>query len=265
MVEPSDLAYRTDLLAIARRAQETIRAELTAYFEGRSDARTDGISDDLKALFARIRIKTSERVKVSAPIVARRFVRDTEEANRAAMNAQFKSMIKVDPFLSSAGLEKTMRSRARANVELIESIPAELVDQVEAVVVPRVVSGIRVEEIMKRVAERFDVSDSRAQLIARDQVGKFNGQLARERQESLGITEYVWSTSKDSRVRADHAELEGTVQQYADPPIVDQRDGRRANPGEDFQCRCQPLPSVSSLLDSLGVSAGIDDLTDEIT
>lgn len=250
MREPSDLSYRSDLLDITHDVQAVIRVQLEPWLR----MHLDSADSELMALFLRLRIKTSEMVAKRAPVVARRFVRSTAEANRQAMNQQYRSVIKVDPFQSNKGLEEAMLTRAHTNIELIESIPEELLADVEDVVVPRVTAGVRVEEIMQQVQERFGVSDSRAQLIARDQVGKFNGQLARERQEDLGVKTYVWSTSKDSRVRADHAELEGQTFSYDDPPIVDIRTGRRANPGEDYQCRCQPLASVSAVLDALGIS-----------
>jgi len=128
---------------------------------------------------------------------------------------------------------------------------------------PAVSTGLRVEELMRQVRERFDVSDSRAQLIARDQVGKFNGELARVRAQSLGVETYVWSTSKDQRVRSDHSELEGTVQRYASPPVVDVKTGRTGNPGDDYQCRCQALPQVSALLDALEIPDEIDVVEDD--
>ena len=261
MREPSDLAYRSDLLDVARMTQKTIRDALARWLRARQDS-SEG--DELKALFRRIRLKTSEAVAAVAPGIARRFVRDTAEANRGAMNAQYARVIKVEPFGSNKGLERAMRTRVRTNVELITSIPEQLLDEVEAVVSPAVETGLRVEEILQQLQERFGVSDSRAQLIARDQVGKFNGQLARERQEALGISEYVWSTSKDQRVRPDHSELEGKAFSYDAPPIVDQRTGRTANPGEDYQCRCQALPRVEALLDSLGISDSPDLTNDDV-
>lgn len=261
MCEPSDLAYRSDLLDVARAAQKTIRARLERWLRGRTDANE---KDELAALFRRIRLKTSEAAAAVAPGIARRFVKDTAEANRGAMNAQYAQVIKVEPFVSNRGLGRAMRSRVRTNVELITSIPEQLLDEVEAVVSPAVEIGLRVEDILRQVQERFGVSDSRAQLIARDQVGKFNGQLARARQEALGISEYVWSTSKDQRVRPDHVELEGKAFSYDAPPIVDHRTGRTANPGEDFQCRCQALPRVEALLDNLGISDSPDTTIDNV-
>lgn len=265
MRAPSDLAYRADVLKLLKRVQQIILAELEPWVREntRSDARTDSKEDELRLLFERARVKTSEYVSRAAPVVAGRFVKVGAETNRAAMNAQFRSVIKIDPFISNKGLETSMRARLATNVELINSLPSKLVEQVESVVGPRVFSGVRVEETMKAIQERFDVSASRAQLIARDQTNKFNAQLTQERHEDLGIDSYVWSTSNDERVRDDHIVLDGETFSYDNPPVVDSRSGATANPGEDYQCRCEALPRVDAVLDALGVPDVADVGADE--
>ena len=62
------------------------------------------------------------------------------------------------------------------------------------------------------------------------------------RYEEVGIDNYIWSTSHDSRVRHDHRELQGKVFSFSNPPITDKATGARNNPGEDFGCRCVAIP-----------------------
>lgn len=102
--------------------------------------------------------------------------------------------------------------------------------------------GVRVEAVKKRLQERFEIEERRAQLIARDQTLKLAGQLQEARQTQAGIKRYVWTTSDDERVRPDHAALDGTIQEWDNPPVVDKRTGRRAHPGGDYQCRCTADP-----------------------
>ena len=100
--------------------------------------------------------------------------------------------------------------------------------------------GTRVEVLARRIAERFGVSNSRAELIARDQVLKLNGQITSQRQQSAGVTHYRWSTSQDERVRDTHRELDTLIFPWASPPEV--APGRHEHPGGDFQCRCVAIP-----------------------
>jgi SPP1 gp7 family putative phage head morphogenesis protein len=120
-------------------------------------------------------------------------------------------------------------------------------------------AGERVEGLRDKLQERFAVSQSKADLIARDQVLKLNGQVTRERQKASGITEYIWTTARDERVRGnpnglypnsshDHYSLDGTRQRWDAPPQVAD-DGTTAHPGEDYQCRCVAAPVLSFLDD----------------
>lgn len=95
--------------------------------------------------------------------------------------------------------------------------------------------GDRWEGLRDALLERGGVSESRAELIARDQTLKLNGAIAKTYQEESGLTHYVWSTSLDERVRKEHKALEGKVIAWHTPPEV-------GHPGQDYQCRCVALP-----------------------
>lgn len=113
---------------------------------------------------------------------------------------------------------------------------------VEKVLAQPLDQGVSVSEIRKELQREVGISKRRAQLIARDQTLKLQAQLTEARQKQVGIRRYVWTTSNDERVREDHAALDGQVIEWASPPIVDRRTGRRAHAGEDFQCRCTADP-----------------------
>jgi SPP1 gp7 family putative phage head morphogenesis protein len=89
---------------------------------------------------------------------------------------------------------------------------------------------------------KYQEAKRHAQFIARDQTAKLNADITRKQQEDAGVSEYLWRTQDDSYVRESHRHLNNKRFKYTDPPIVDDKTGRRANPGEDFQCRCVPLP-----------------------
>lgn len=122
------------------------------------------------------------------------------------------------------------------NVNLITGAAQDFRDQVKAVLDDPNSWGTTVEELSSKIQERADVSDSRARLIARDQTSKMNGQINQHRQTHAGITSYIWSTSRDERVRETHATKEGQTFDWNAPPAD------TGHPGEDIQCRCVPLP-----------------------
>lgn len=175
----------------------------------------------------------------------RRFGEATSRWQRDQLNKQIRAAVGVDVLGDDPQLAKRVAGFVAENVALIRSVPNKYFDDVEKRVLAGVNAGLRHEEIARDLQERFHVAESSAKLIARDQVGKFYGQLNEARQTDLGVTGYVWRTANDSRVREEHAEREGQDYSWADPPF----DG---HPGEAINCRCYAEPVLGRLLQQLG-------------
>jgi SPP1 gp7 family putative phage head morphogenesis protein len=156
---------------------------------------------------------------------------------------QVKALIGIDLPRGDPSLVKLMERFRRENTDLIVSLAKDHIERVHAVL-KEAGSGTRVETIRKRIQEQTGAVRSRAALIARDQVLSLNAQVTQERHKAAGVTEYIWRTSRDERVRDRHRELDGTRQRYDDPPVVDVRTGRREHAGQDFQCRCTAEPII---------------------
>jgi SPP1 gp7 family putative phage head morphogenesis protein len=220
------------------------------------NARLDAPADEtlaraMRQLRERVRLETSEqrligKVKQVGERVSRNQRREFEK--------QVKTVIGVYPMVRDSFMREQMGLFVRQNVDLIQSIPEQSLQRVESLVNRSVRQGIRVEQMREKIAREFEVTTARADLIARDQVLKFHGELTQLRQREAGINTYIWDTSKDERVRGnpagkypdssgDHYSLDGNEYSWDDPPVVNDR-GDRAHPGEDFQCRCQALPVI---------------------
>jgi SPP1 gp7 family putative phage head morphogenesis protein len=143
--------------------------------------------------------------------------------------------------------QQTLETFARENVAKITSLATSELDRVYETITVAQVKGLRVEELRDNIVEQFGVSESYGALLARDQTLKLNGQISEQRQTEVGIVRYRWSTSKDSRVREEHRELDGTEQRWAEAPVTS-KDGRRNHPGRDFQCRCVAVPIIDDVL-----------------
>ncbi len=118
----------------------------------------------------------------------------------------------------------------------------------------------KTEGIAPELERVFGFSEDRAKRIARDQVGKFYGEVAAARQKELGITRFIWRTVKDERVRGDpgglypkadpsHYDLEGKTFSYDDLPEV--MDGQTGLPGQAINCRCYAEPVFDDILEGL--------------
>lgn len=153
-------------------------------------------------------------------------------------NAKGQALFGIEP--KNTGLSSVIAKAREANIALITNAHQDYAGRVKDILSDPANFGLRVEELTDKLLERGDVSGSRAELIARDQTLKLNGAITSTRQQAAGVSQYVWSTSLDDRVRDEHAELEGQTFDWSNPPAP-------GHPGEDIQCRCVAVPVVSEL------------------
>ncbi|MCK6585949.1 MAG: minor capsid protein [Polyangiaceae bacterium] len=189
------------------------------------------------------RIRTSARW----PSLALEVAEDVDVHAAEQLRRQVRAATGHDLLLRLSDIRGSASRWVHANVEAIAGLNERHLAEVEQLVTTAVVRGVRVEQLADEIRARTDVSGSRAAFLARDQVLRFNAQVTRERQVAAGITEYDWDSSDDERVRPRHEELHGTRQRWDTAPVVSD-DGRRAHPGEDFQCRCIARPVLEGLL-----------------
>jgi SPP1 gp7 family putative phage head morphogenesis protein len=135
---------------------------------------------------------------------------------------------------------KVAQEAREASIQLVENAARVYAKQVREVFQDPETIGMRVEDLQARLLARGNVSESRAELIARDQTLKLAGAINQARQEAAGVERYVWSTSGDERVRDEHQALDGQTFSWDSPP-------EPGHPGEDIQCRCIALPIIAEL------------------
>jgi SPP1 gp7 family putative phage head morphogenesis protein len=203
---------------------------------------------------------------------ARSIAIDLSGQNRGEFRKIMKATIGVTPFAREPWFRDTMNRFIAENTSLITKMNQKTVDNIGGAIRTGLQRGERIGAVRERVLNQVDVSFSRAQLIARDQVSKFNGQLTQKRQQDVGIEFYIWRTSRDERVRGrpgglyaanrpTHWALEGKRCSWDDPTVWYDEDGMKhsrasleaveLHPGQDFQCRCTPEPDVERVLAEL--------------
>lgn len=224
--------YARTLADIVRAAGERLRH---AALGTRSDAGASSHARDVESVFAKL-VKPLSRAVSDA---WHDMFLSLSKANAAGL-----SSLGI-PVRRDVGLSAIMERSMSDSVSLIKDTVGTLKAETLAIIGDPENVGLRVEDLADLIRERTGVSESRAELIARDQTLKTNGNLTANRQRNAGITSYVWSTSLDDRVRPDHAALEGKTIAWDDPPDV-------GHPGEDIQCRCVAIPVIDEF-------AGLDD------
>lgn len=150
--------------------------------------------------------------------------------------------------LSKEAKEKLERDYANNLRPYIKSFSEDMISEIRDSVQQNALSGYRFDNLVARIQSRYDVSQSKAQFLARQETGLFTSAARQARFGDVGITKYIWRTAGDSRVREDHRHLNGNEFEYAHPPVVDIATGRKANPGQDFNCRCVDEPVLPAVL-----------------
>lgn len=180
-----------------------------------------------------VRVQVLETVRRDVPDLTARAARDVSGHNAR----QMRRLVGVDPRVDP-GTGPVIDTFREENLRLITNLSEEMLDRVGAIV--KDFLGGRVEDLADELQKGLDFSESRANLVARDQTLKLNGQLTRVRQQNAGISEYVWTTSRDERVRPEHQDLDGQTFRWDNPPSP-------GHPGEDYQCRCTAYPVIPGL------------------
>lgn len=213
--------------------------------------RQDDASDLMKAVEKAFRAMGEELDRSTAKFGLRQKLENLATMTRKLSIQEWKREVKatlgidlLDDYYLGEFYRQQIQSWVEENVGLIKSLPQETLTEMQNIVSQGFKTGKSVTSIVGDIRNTYGIKKSSARLLARDQLGKLNSQLTRQQQTDAGVSEYVWSTSKDSRVRDSHRSLDGKTFKWSDPPVVTPpgKPVRRCHPGEDYQCRCVALP-----------------------
>lgn len=215
--------------------------------EVKENQRNDSLTDlilSISQIFATIKnniiSKTTgfglrRRLESLAHLNRKLTVKEWKKAIRATLGID----IREDYYLGDFYIEQ-LQKWVHENVLLISTIPEDTLEKMKDIVYDGFAKGKTTTRMVKEIQRVYGISRRRAELIARDQTAKLNGQIQKAQQQDAGITEYIWSTTGDKRVRKSHQELNGKKFSWSDAPV--NSDGRKCHPGQDYQCRCIGRP-----------------------
>lgn len=165
-----------------------------------------------------------------------------EKYNQEQFHRMLRRAYGVDLFKAEPGLGRVLRPWEAENIGLIKSIPEQYLNTLHGRVVAAVRQGTSLRDMTTQIRETYDLPRKRAELIARDQIGKLNSDLTEYRQTNIGIKEYTWRGVLDEREREEHVAREGQIFLWDMPPA----DG---HPGQPIRCRCWAEPKLPALDD----------------
>lgn len=253
MAKRTGIEYNTQLQYLAREVKKDIDAQLVPLLRKlESEYTADAswfaqITNMLQFLIAKW---SSPTVAGIASQLAQQFVRSADKVNEQRTFKQFG----VNIYADNPQMSQVLEAAVYNNTQLIKSIPAQYLGQVENIVLTNVRAGNRSSAMTKALQEQFGVTQRRAKMIARDQTAKVNGDLNAKRQQVAGFPYFKWVTSNDERVRDRHEDIAEKVTEYGpgvyrwdNPPLSVK--GVPIIPGSDYQCRCTAMPITQRQVD----------------
>ena len=228
------MKYRKQLQGLVKRMKRDVEEQIVPLLRAlEGEYIADSYVKTFESAFDRLHRHYGD-IGEQARRVAADFVGNADRENRRRFYSAMEDAAGIDlqSVLNNEGLENTLAATTRENVNLIKSIPAQYLKDIESIVFTETVKGSNAGSMIKQISEKGGVSERRAKLIARDQTSKFNAALTQKRSENLGVEEYVWRTAEDDRVRPTHAANNGKTFRWDSPPP------KTGHPSDDVQCRC---------------------------
>ena len=171
-------------------------------------------------------------------------------------NKEFAKMldkgIHVNLPISASWWNDMKSSWAEDNYTLITSNAKNYVSKINTLTEQAIVNGMSPKKLKEEIYKATEgLTQKHCKLIARDQMGKLNGQITQAQMEEIGLDMYIWSTAFDDRVRDSHAAMEGLLCRWDDASVCSYDGGKtwvdrpsaavQLHPGQDIQCRCVGL------------------------
>ncbi len=191
----------------------------------------DAFGDEIESSLATIRLELGrEWTQKELVDIAKKRGISVSKVNQINQERNWKRVVGIDLVQAEPWLADYLGAYALNNAQLISSVGDRYLNEISNIVYQGFTSGTRWEDIAESIAERFGVAESRADLIARDQVNKLNGSITQVRQQALGVDRYTWRTMGDDRVRESHREKDGNIYSWDDPP------SDTGHPSEEINC-----------------------------
>lgn len=135
------------------------------------------------------------------------------------------------------------------NVRYIQTVPRDWSRYIVEYAYREALKGRRPEDVEAELRQIMPEHITKnLKCIARTECAKANAAIVQARAEMCDIPCYFWRSVSDERTRDSHAEMDGVLVFYDDPPSPEALHGDRSygryHAGNTFNCRCYQEPVV---------------------
>lgn len=230
-----ELQYRAALRRILTAAANEVRESVIPLYSADREVRRYTGDAARESWFVRLRAMINELAGVVNGTVRGILDLEGKQHTKGFMAAAKRALgIDLAAVVHDEDIAGYIETAVARNVSLITGFSDDLVKRIEQTVYENSIAGNTVATLKAKLKEQFGISDRRAALIARDQIGKFNSDLNRIRQTQAGVTIYEWMTSRDERVRERHRKLDGKEYKWGEATGAEEG----LPPGQPIRCRC---------------------------
>lgn len=141
--------------------------------------------------------------------------------------------VSLETLLDRADVNATLQAALGENIALIRSLDDQMRNGISGEVFRALQNRTTARDLARAVRKLASVGQSRAELIASDQLQKLTGALDEQRQRQVGISKFEWAHSGKLHYRPEHKVRNGNVYSWNDPVA------KTDPPGRAIRCGCR--------------------------
>lgn len=205
-----------------------------------ADAQTGNYASVLLKLSAQVKrklLKQFDDAKIEAQAKAILAKLDRKSKQQFYERVAAKVGIDVKDLIAREGMKATTNALMLETAQWIKTLRDESLEKFTN----NTLFGMSQGESLDTIVSQFDgvVSERKnhARFLARNQVQNYNSISTKLRAQNLGITQAIWRTAGDERVRPSHEDRDGKTFDLAEG-LYSSLDGKYLLTGTDYNCRC---------------------------
>ena len=194
------------------------------------------ITDDAGTLQTTIGVSERQMAQLAsaAGMSIDEWIRTTEAWHRGRFAQSFNPTgVKIGTLLDRNDVNATLAAVLGENVALIRSLDEQMRNGISGAVFRGLQARTPARDLAREVRRLAGVGQSRAELIAADQLQKLTGALDEQRQKQTGIDKFEWAHSGKAKPRPEHVARNGKIYAWTDPVA------KTDPPGRAIRCGCR--------------------------
>ena len=175
-----------------------------------------------------------------------RWLKDNMHKAVEDMESDWKSAsrnLSVQPNFTDQQRENIAKAYTENMEKYVVSFTENQVKDLRVFMEDSIATGNRASSVVKELQERYGISQRKAKFLAKQETRLLSTQYLHERAKVSGCKRFRWSSSHDSRVRADHKRLDGQVFTFDNLPVIysGKKGDERGLAGQAYGCRCRAI------------------------